>query len=86
MILTQDSYYCLIDDFQLQYLGREYPGDNGPAKFRKKCHDAFLKNSKETDPKKIVVMINQGKYVVKEIEALYALRKYRAMKKRYYED
>lgn len=54
--------------------------------FRKKCHDAFLKNSQETDPKKIIVMINQGKYVVKELEALYALRKYRAMKKRYYDD
>lgn len=30
-------------------------------------------------------MIAMGEYVVKEIEALYSLRKYRAMKKRYYD-
>lgn len=31
-------------------------------------------------------MIEQGNFVVKELEALYSLRKYRAMKKRYYKD
>ncbi|XP_031632393.1 electron transfer flavoprotein regulatory factor 1 [Contarinia nasturtii] len=66
----------------LQYLGREYPG--GPEKFRKKCHDIFLRNSTETDPNKIKSMIEHGKFIVKELEALYSLRKYRAMKKRYY--
>lgn len=70
--------------FQLQYLGREYPG--GPEKFRQKCHDVFLKNSSESDITKIDRMIEHGKFVVKELEALYALRKYRAMKKRYYPD
>ncbi|XP_055305730.1 electron transfer flavoprotein regulatory factor 1 [Sitodiplosis mosellana] len=68
----------------LQYLGREYPG--GSQKFRQKCHDIFLRNSKETDPKKIESMIEHGKFIVKELEALYSLRKYRAMKKRYYDD
>lgn len=64
-------------------MGREYPG--GAENFRRKCHDAFMANSKETDPKKITVMIAKGRYVVKELEALYSLRKYRAMKKRYYD-
>lgn len=69
---------------QLQYLGKEYPG--GPEKFRIKCHDVFLRNSKETDPQKIETMIKHGQFIVKELEALYSLRKYRAMKKRYYKE
>lgn len=64
-------------------MGREYPG--GAEKFRKECHDAFMANSKETDPRKITVLIAKGRYMVKELEALYSLRKYRAMKKRYYD-
>jgi len=39
----------------------------------------------ETDETVIKSLIEKGEYVVKEIEALYALRKYRAMKQRYYE-
>lgn len=73
-----------IPPFQLQYMGREYPG--GPATFRAKCHNAFLKNSQETDPEKIAKMIGLGEYIVKELEALYHLKKYRAMKNRYYSD
>lgn len=68
---------------QLQYLGREYPG--GPEKFRTKCHDAFIRNRNETDPAKVEKMIDVGEFVVKELEALYSLRKYRALKKRYYD-
>lgn len=69
---------------QLQYLGKEYPG--GAEKFRTKCHGVFQRNSKETDPQKIETMIKHGQFVVKELEALYSLRKYRAMKKRYYNE
>lgn len=69
---------------KLQHLGKEYPG--GAEKFRQKCHGVFLRNSKETNPEKIDSMIEQGNFVVKELEALYSLRKYRAMKKRYYKD
>lgn len=68
---------------QLQYLGKEYPG--GAEKFRQKCHDVFMRNSEETDPAKIDTMIKRGDFVIKELEALYSLRKYRAMKKRYYD-
>lgn len=77
-------FYFLVYIFQLQYLGREYPGD--PEKFRKKCHDIFLRNSRENDSQKIESMIDHGQFIVKELEALYSLRKYRAMKKRYYKD
>ncbi|XP_055544237.1 electron transfer flavoprotein regulatory factor 1 [Wyeomyia smithii] len=69
---------------RLQYLGREYPG--GPEKFRQKCYGAFKRQSAERDPEKIEKAIALGEYVIKEIETLYSLRKYRAMKKRYYDN
>ena len=65
-------------------MGREYPG--GPEKFRQRCYNAFKRQSTETDPEKIEKAIGLGEYVVKEIEALYSLRKYRAMKRRYYDE
>lgn len=40
----------------------------------------------ETDPKKIDELIGRAEFVVKEVEALYSLRKYRAMNQRYYEE
>lgn len=68
----------------MQYLGRDYPG--GADKFRKKCHDAFMANSQETEPLKIKKLVKQGEFLVKDLEALYSIRKYRAMKNRYYKD
>lgn len=47
---------------------------------------AFLKNKDVKDPEKIKQLIARGEFVIKELEALYFLRKYRAMKKRYYSD
>ncbi|KAH8412445.1 hypothetical protein KR009_002301 [Drosophila setifemur] len=67
----------------LQYLGREYPGQNGPQKFRQQIHDAFMNNKDERDPKKIVALLAQGRYLAKEVEALYSLMKYRSVKQRY---
>ncbi|EDW77329.1 electron transfer flavoprotein regulatory factor 1 [Drosophila tropicalis] len=67
----------------LQYLGREYPGLNGPEKFRKQVHDAFMNHKDESDPKKIVALLAQGRYLAKEVEALYSLKKYRSVKQRY---
>ena len=43
-----------------------------------------MKNKDIQDPKKITDLIARGEYVMKEVEALYMLRKYRALKKRYY--
>ncbi|NXB39086.1 ETFR1 factor, partial [Eulacestoma nigropectus] len=68
----------------LLYLGREYP--KGTDYFRSRLKAAFLKNKDETDPEKIKQLIARGEFVVKELEALYFLRKYRAMKQRYYSD
>lgn len=70
--------------FKLLYLGREYP--KGADYFRSRLKAAFLKNKDVKDPEKIKQLIAQGEFVIKELEALYFLRKYRAMKKRYYSD
>ncbi|PIO35232.1 hypothetical protein AB205_0152990 [Aquarana catesbeiana] len=68
----------------LLYLGREYP--KGEIYFKERLKRAFIKNKDVTDPEKIKELVARGEFVVKEIEALYYLRKYRAMKQRYYED
>lgn len=44
-----------------------------------------MKNKDEKEPEQIKQMLARGDFVVKELEALYYLRKYRAMKKRYYD-
>jgi hypothetical protein len=66
------------------YLGRDYP--LGLDYFRNKLKAAFMKNRDETDPEKIRVYIKRGEYMIREIEALYKLKKYRTMKKRYYDE
>ena len=68
---------------KLLYLGREYP--QGSAYFRERLKSSFMKNKDVTDPEKIKKLVAKGEFVIKEIEALYFLKKYRAMKKRYYE-
>ncbi|KAM4602677.1 LYR motif-containing protein 5B [Polymixia lowei] len=68
----------------LLYLGREYP--KGADYFRDRLRSSFSKNKAVQDPEQIRQMITRGEFVVKELEALYYLRKYRAMKKRYYEE
>ncbi|XP_070848159.1 LYR motif-containing protein 5A [Chaetodon trifascialis] len=67
----------------LLYLGREYP--QGAGYFRERLKSAFMKNRDVTDPDQIKKLLARGDFVIKELEALYFLRKYRAMKKRYYE-
>ncbi|WP_255576988.1 hypothetical protein [Enterobacter cloacae complex sp. 2DZ2F20B] len=41
-----------------------------------------MKNKDENDPEKIKNMIAHGQYIVKELEALYMLKKYRTLKRR----
>jgi hypothetical protein len=72
---------ALHDCFQLYYLGQEYP--NGSLWFHEQLKKAFAKNAHETNEETIKSLIERGEYVAKEIETLYALRKYRAMKQRY---
>ncbi|NXF07743.1 ETFR1 factor, partial [Smithornis capensis] len=68
----------------LLYLGRDYP--KGADYFRSRLKAAFLKHKDEKDPEKIKQLIARGEFVIKELEALYFLRKYRAMKRRYYDE
>lgn len=63
-------------------MGREWP--QGYDVFRERTRNVFLKNSTESDPTKIRKSVDLGNYVLKEIEALYKLKKYRTLKRRYY--
>ena len=64
------------------YMGLEWP--QGYTVFRDRAKKAFAKGSSETDPQKIRELIQRGEFVLKEIEALYMLKKYRTLRKRYY--
>ena len=66
---------------KLLFLGREYP--QGYEYFRARCKAAFVKQRELTDAAAIDRALAHGAYVVKELEALYFLRKYREMKRRY---
>ncbi|CAG7784797.1 unnamed protein product [Allacma fusca] len=68
----------------LLFLGRDYP--KGYVYFRDRCHNAFAKNKDVKDPEQIRKLMSHGEFVVKEVEALYYLKKYRTLKKRYYKD
>ncbi|XP_033845247.1 LYR motif-containing protein 5A isoform X2 [Periophthalmus magnuspinnatus] len=67
----------------LLYLGREYP--QGSTYFRERLKASFMKNKDVTDPEKIKKLVAKGDFVIKELEAMYYLRKYRTLKKRYYD-
>ncbi|XP_054264018.1 electron transfer flavoprotein regulatory factor 1 [Macrosteles quadrilineatus] len=68
----------------LLYLGKDYP--LGYDFFRTRLKRAFMKNRDEKDPEKIMKMIHHGEYVVRELETLYMLKKYRTLKRRYYNE
>lgn len=63
------------------YLSREWPTDLRPQIKR-----AFMKNKDVEDAQEIQKLIERGEYICREIIATYHLRKYRAMKHRYYSD
>lgn len=67
----------------LLYMGREYP--QGYTYFRDRCHGAFLRN-KDLPPDQVEQWLGKGDYIVRELEALYMLKKYRTLKRRYYND
>ncbi|GAM82363.1 hypothetical protein ANO11243_003420 [Dothideomycetidae sp. 11243] len=66
---------------ELLYLGRDYP--KGYAYFQPRLHRAFAGKAELTDEAEIRRAVEQGEYLKKEIEALYFLKKYRAMKSAY---
>lgn len=67
----------------LLYYGREYP--QGYDYFRARLKKAFAKNREIVDQNQIENLIKRGEFVIKELEALYMLRKYRHLKKNYYD-
>ncbi|KAK3765879.1 hypothetical protein RRG08_062425 [Elysia crispata] len=67
----------------LLHLGKDYP--KGYEFFRSRLHASFLRHKDVEDPAEVEALIAKGEYVVKELEALYMLRKYRTLKKRYYD-
>nr|XP_004210695.1 electron transfer flavoprotein regulatory factor 1 [Hydra vulgaris] len=68
---------------QLLYYGKDYP--LGFDYFKPKLKNAFIKNKHVTDQVELEKLIQRAEYVIKELEALFMLRKYRALKSRYYE-
>lgn len=66
---------------ELLYLGREYP--LGYPYFRQRLHGAFNSQRNLEGHEDIVKSIDKANYLKKEIEALYYLKRYRALKNRY---
>ncbi|KAI9896858.1 hypothetical protein N3K66_007880 [Trichothecium roseum] len=66
---------------ELLFLGREYP--LGYEYFRPRLHKAFMARAGETDAARIEEGIRRAEFVKKEIEALYYLKRYRTLRKRY---
>ncbi|KAG2197609.1 hypothetical protein INT47_006672 [Mucor saturninus] len=62
--------------------GRDYPAGYHDF-FRPKLKAAFFKKKDLTDEKDILKAIQFGDYIIKEIEMMYYLRKYRTLRKRY---
>lgn len=65
-------------------MGRDYP--QGYDFFRTRLKKAFQRNRDIRDPEQIHSLVKRGEFVVKEIEALYMLKKYRTLKHRYSTD
>lgn len=65
-------------------MGIEWP--QGFTHFRDRCKRSFLNNKDLNDSTAVEKCLQRGEYVIKEIEALYKLKKYRALKRRYYKD
>ncbi|XP_034982501.1 electron transfer flavoprotein regulatory factor 1 [Zootoca vivipara] len=83
--MTNPLRYEVLNLYKnLLYLGKEYP--KGADYFRTRLKAAFLKNKDVKEPEKIKELLARGEFVTKELEALYFLRKYRALKQRYYEE
>jgi Complex 1 protein (LYR family) len=63
----------------LLFISKTYPD----SKFKARLHQSFMKKKDLKDPKEIQKAIEHGWFVYREIEALWFLKKYRAMKRRY---
>lgn len=66
---------------ELLNLGKAYP--LGYDYFQPRLHKAFISNASLTDEAEIRKGIERAEFVKKEIEALYYLKRYRALRQRY---
>ncbi|KAI0197359.1 hypothetical protein EV127DRAFT_8825 [Xylaria flabelliformis] len=66
---------------ELLHLGKEYP--LGFSYFRPRLHSAFMANAQIRSEEDIQKGIERAEFVKKEIEALYYLKRYRTLRKRY---
>ncbi|KAF1970430.1 LYR motif-containing protein 5A [Bimuria novae-zelandiae CBS 107.79] len=66
---------------ELLFLGREYP--LGYEYYRTRLRKAFASQKDVTDEAQIKKGIERAQFVKKEIEALYYLKRYRALRQRY---
>lgn len=73
----------LTPPIQLHYLARNYPDPTYPI--HERLHSCFLAHV-GADDAKVEAGILKAEFIKKELEALYFLKKYRAMKGRYYPD
>ncbi|KAI5865381.1 hypothetical protein GGS23DRAFT_558972 [Durotheca rogersii] len=70
---------------ELLYLGREYPHPEGFRYFRPRLHAAFAANAHLRDDDAVRRAVARAHYIKREIEALYYLKRYRTLRKRYSE-
>ncbi|CDW56307.1 LYR motif containing protein 5 [Trichuris trichiura] len=81
--MSKELRYQVVQLYkQLMYMARDYP--SGEDYFKQKLRLAFRNKKGITDETQIREALKHGNFVKKELETLYYLKKYRAMKKRYY--
>mmetsp|Transcript_19522 Transcript_19522/g.52604 ORF Transcript_19522/g.52604 Transcript_19522/m.52604 type:complete len:80 (+) Transcript_19522:27-266(+) len=76
----------LVRDLYKRFIvvSRDYPG--GASIVKEKAKKAFFEKAALEDEEEIKRAIARGRYMVKELQGVIALKKYRSMKHRYYSD
>jgi hypothetical protein len=75
--LVRDAYKKLL------FAGRDYPG--GLAVVRERAKAAFMANAHLTDELEIKKAVKGARYMARELYTVAAVKKYRALKKSYYD-
>ena len=70
---------------QFLHYGKDWPGTGGFIEYKRRLRMAFQRNAHLTNQSDIEKAIQRGYFVINEIDALYKLKKYRTMKRRYYD-
>jgi hypothetical protein len=81
LIQTTTTTPLTTQPAELLYLSRDYP--QGYTWARTRLHSAFSSQAHLTDVEAIEKGIKRAEFVKKEVEALYYLKRYRALRQRY---